>query len=136
MVLASEALNRNANASKKATERARAAGETRPAALYAAGAKAYLMDIWKTREISRVMLGDDGPPGYANVYREAGVKFMHGARGLTFGNPPLPNLTACAVTALVHAGALQIVEADGRGTATKIADYFTDLILRLANSEE
>ncbi|MDT3446868.1 MULTISPECIES: TetR/AcrR family transcriptional regulator [unclassified Pseudofrankia] len=136
MALARAMLNSHAVASREATERARAAGETRPVALYVTGAKAHLIDTWKTRKISRIVLGNDGPPGFASVRREADAKFMHGARGLTIGKPPLPNSSACAVTSLVHAAALQIVDVDDELTATKIADYFLDLIVRLEDQED
>lgn len=136
MALAREVLSANAATSRKATERARAAGETRPGALYVAGAKAHLMHTWKTREVSRFMLGDDTPPGFSQVRREAEARFLHGARGMTIGNPPQAGLSAYAVTSLINAAALQIVEVADRATAAKIADYFTDLILRLEDSDE
>lgn len=131
MELAREVLSTSFAASRKATEGARAAGETRPGALYVAGAKAHLMQTWKTRQVSRIALGDDAPPGFAQVRREAETKFLHGARGMAIGNPPLPNSSAYAVTTLINAAAIQIVEVDDEETATKIADYFTGLILRL-----
>ncbi|MDT3446817.1 MULTISPECIES: TetR/AcrR family transcriptional regulator [unclassified Pseudofrankia] len=131
MALADQILMRHAAASREATEQARAAGETRSAALYVAGAKAHLMDGWRMRRISRIVLGNDGPPGFASARREAESRFMHGARGLTIRKPPLPNSSAVAVTSLVHAAALQMVEVDDELTATKIADYFLDLILQL-----
>ncbi|MGY4098779.1 TetR/AcrR family transcriptional regulator [Nocardia sp. R16R-3T] len=136
MALAHEALSSNAAASARATDQARAAGETRPGALYVAGARAHLIDTWRLREISRVLLGDDVPPGFSEVRREAVLRFIHGARGLTIGEPPLPDLSAYAVTSLVNAAASQIVEVEDARTAEKVADYFTGLILRLVIEDE
>ncbi|MGQ4599062.1 TetR family transcriptional regulator [Nocardia sp. R6R-6] len=136
MALAHEVLSSNATASAAAAEKARAAGENRPGVLYAVGAKAHLMDTWRLREVSRIMLSDDVPPGFSQVRREAVLRFIHGARRLTIGEPPLPDLSAYAVTSLVNAAALQIVEVADRRTAEKVADYFTGLILRLAGEDE
>ncbi|MGQ4615622.1 TetR family transcriptional regulator [Nocardia sp. R7R-8] len=135
MALAREALSSNAAASTRATEQARAAGETRPGALYVAGAKAHLIDTWRLREVTRFLFGDDVPPGFSEVRREAVLRFMHGARRLRIGDPPLPDLSAHAVTSLVNAAALQIVQIDDAATAEKIADYFTGLILRLVDED-
>ncbi|MDX3614854.1 hypothetical protein [Streptomyces europaeiscabiei] len=89
------------------------------------------MSTWKERGITRIMMGDDGPAGFSPVRREAMERCKRGAEGLTVGTPPLPDSTAFAVTGLLHASALQIVQVENCHTAQRVADCFIDLLLCL-----
>lgn len=133
MALVNERLRAHTEVSRLAVAKAHAAGETRPLQLYLAGARAFLMDTWAEREFARIYLTDDGPSGWSAVRREADARFMRGAKGLSFGKPPLPDCPAYAVTGILHAGALQIITVQDRRTAMKVADYFCGLILRLGD---
>ncbi len=134
MARSQEMVNAHAKVSAEAAKEARAAGETRPVELYIAGARAYLLDMWKERGVSRILLGDDGPPGFAAVRRETEARFLRGVQGFVIGKPPVPESSAYAVISLIQAAAAQIIEEGDQQMAVKIADYFTGLIRRLAGS--
>ena len=129
--LAREIMGIHAAASGRASRTAARTESANAATIYVAGAHAYLMSTWKERAITRIMLGDGGPPGYSVMRGEAMERFMRATEGITIGDPPLPDSTAYAVTALMHAASLQIVDVDDRRTAKRVADYFTGLLLRL-----
>ncbi|AZP22743.1 TetR/AcrR family transcriptional regulator [Streptomyces aquilus] len=129
--LANELSGIHAAASARAAKRAAGAESASPATIYLAGAHAYLMSTWKERSITRIIIGDDGPAGFSPMRREALERFKHGTEGLTIGTPPLPDSTAFAVTGLLHAAALQIVQVENRRTAKRVADYFIDLLMCL-----
>lgn len=131
MALAQEIMKVHATASARASRRAAQAASATPLTIYAAGAHAYLMSTWKDREITRILIGDDGPPGYSIMRRQAIERFMHGTESLTLGDPPLADSTAYAVTGLLQAAALQIVQIEDRQTAKRVADYFIGLLMRL-----
>jgi AcrR family transcriptional regulator len=131
MALAGEIMHTHAEASTRASRRAAKDAAATPLSIYVAGAHAYLMSTWKDREITRLLIGDDGPPGYSVMRRQAIERFMHGTEGLTLGDPPLPDSTAYAVTGLLQAAALQIVQIEDRPTAKRVADYFVGLLARL-----
>lgn len=120
---------------RKAARKAEAAGETRPAQLFCAGATAHLLEMWKKREISRVLWGDDLPPGFGDFSRRTEAKFILDASGVTLGTPPYPELSAYAVIGLMHAAVAQILQASKRKAVLEIIDYYTDLIIRLAQDE-
>ncbi|MDT3446853.1 MULTISPECIES: TetR/AcrR family transcriptional regulator [unclassified Pseudofrankia] len=135
MTLVESALARHSEVSARETRRAINAGETDPLRIYIAGAKAYLMETWKQRDLDRISFAEDGPPGFATFLRERHARYLRGSRGLTIGKPPLPDSTAHALTALLLAAATQLVDVNDRRTAKAVVDYFTNLILRMGDQD-
>jgi AcrR family transcriptional regulator len=135
LVLAEQVLNTHAAASVQGMRRAREAGETDPVEIYVAGAREWLIDTWRRRDLARITLGDDAPPGYSTMRRKADAKSLHSAEGLPIGDPPLADSAAHAVTGLMHSAAMQIIDVQDEETAVAVADYFTHLIRRLAQPE-
>lgn len=132
--LADSSLDRHREVSERATRKAIAAGETDPLRIYAAGAKAYLMDTWKYRDIDRVAILLEGPPPEAARSREQRARYLRGSLGITIGNPPLPDSTGYALYGLLYGAATQLVNIESRGTAMAVADYFAELILKLGDA--
>lgn len=60
--LADSSLDRHREVSEHAVKKAVTAGETNPLRIYVAGAKAYLLDTWKQRDIDRVSILLEGRP--------------------------------------------------------------------------
>lgn len=133
IALAQEEMRTRIAARDRAVRLAAEAGETRPDELFCTGARAHLLEMWRSRDISRVLWGDDVPTGFADYRRRTEAKFIIGATGVELGLPQRPELGAYAVIALMHAAALQLLDAPDIGAVTQIIDYFTDLIRQLTN---
>jgi AcrR family transcriptional regulator len=117
------------DAAGRAVARARHAGVTDPAALWAAGARAMLRTTWKRRDLAALFCGGDGPPDFADVRQRSGgagpgragdalVRLCGGA-----GGPLLAGVLAAVlsegVRAIVAAPSLRQAEA----VITDILDY-------------
>jgi len=130
LALSEEVFARHADVSACAIRQAAESGETDPLRLYLAGARAFLMDTWLQRDIDRVSLLDDAPAGTEGLRRENHDKFVRGARNLRIGDPPLPDSTAQAMTAVLKAAAAQLMDVKDDATAHAVINYFTGLIER------
>lgn len=128
-----EGLAEQSEASRAAIAAARRDGETDTFQLYLAGAYAYMMSGWKNREFTRVLLGNDRPPGLDELDSALGARMTSGARNLVIGDPPTPDASGAAVLALLRAGSEQLVTVTSEQTAQAIAQYFIGLIEKLAS---
>ena len=131
MALARDLLSRHAHVSERAMAKARDRGTEDAVQIYLVGAEAYLLDVWKHRDVERALYGGDGPPGFSKLFRDTGAKYVHAALGLRLGDPPLPDSSARAVTALLLAAVEQLLTVENRKTAKAVAVYFLDLIHQL-----
>ncbi|MEU0071004.1 TetR/AcrR family transcriptional regulator [Streptomyces sp. NPDC006332] len=133
--LAESSLDRHREVSERATKKAIAAGETDPLRIYVAGAKGYLLDTWKQRDIDRVGILLEGPAPEAAHAREHRARFLRGSLGITIGEPPLPEATGYALYGLLYGAATQLVNIEDRRTANAVIDYFAELILKMGSAE-
>ncbi|MEV7731726.1 TetR/AcrR family transcriptional regulator [Streptomyces sp. NPDC088921] len=133
--LADSSLDRHREVSDRASKKAVAAGETNPLRIYVAGAKAYLLDTWKQRDIDRVSILLEGPAPEVARSREQRARFLRGSLGITIGEPPLPDATGYALYGLLTGAATQLMAIEDRRTANAVIDYFAELILKMGNAE-
>jgi AcrR family transcriptional regulator len=126
---------RHTHVSDEARRQAIDEGESDPLRIYVAGARAFLMDTWRDRNVDRVSILLEGPPAFAALSRQHRAKFIQGSMGLTLGDPPLPDSSAFALTALLHAAATQLMGVDDQRVAEAVVDYFTGLVLKLGPAE-
>ncbi|MEU1275773.1 TetR/AcrR family transcriptional regulator [Streptomyces sp. NPDC005799] len=133
--LADSSLDRHRAVSERATKKAVAAGETDPLRLYVAGAKAYLLDTWRNRDIDRVLILLEGPAPEAARAREQRANFLRGSLGITIGDPPLPEATGYALYGLLFGAANHLMSIENRRTAVAVIDYFAELILKMGEAE-
>ena len=135
LALSTESLDRQIAVSRRETEKARAKGAG-PTEAYLIGSEAFLMATWRNRQVSKVMIGDQGPPGYVLLRRETEMRIARGALALHLvGDPPTPDSPILAVTALMNAAAVQIVNVETAAKAKKVARYYIGLIRRLVDDE-
>lgn len=132
--LAESSLDRHKQVSERATKKAVAAGETDPLRIYAEGAKAYLLDTWKQRDIDRVTILLEGPAPEAARSREQQARYLHGTLGIKIGEPPVPDATGYALYGLLSGAATQLMTIEDRRTANAVIDYFADLILKMGDA--
>lgn len=129
--------SRFAAASWQAVDDAQRAGETNEIELYLAGATAYLLETWRDRETARITLGEDSPPEAAELRHDTESRFMQAAaRSMSIGNPPTPDSSPYAVTSLLRAAAVQLLDIDDERLARQVIDYYVGLIRTLATSSE
>lgn len=133
--LADSSLARHREVSERATKRVIAAGETDPVRIYVAGAKAYLLDTWKNRDIDRVSILLEGPAVEAAGAREQRARYLRGSLGISIGDPPLPDSTGYALFGLLYGAATQLVEIEDRRKANAVIKYFGELILKMGDAE-
>lgn len=133
--LADSSLARHREVSKRATQKVIASGETDPLRIYVAGAKAYLLDTWKNRDIDRVTILLEGSADEAANSREQQARFLRGSLGISIGQPPLPEATGYALYGLLNGAATQLVNIENRHMANEVIDYFCDLILKMGGAE-
>jgi AcrR family transcriptional regulator len=118
---------------QRAMDAARAAGESDPFRVYLAGARAYLMGCWADRDLARVFLSGDGPPGFDAVTRGAVQEWISQNAGvLQVEGQRFGEALASAVTGVVVAGARQVVRCQTRDDAVAMTEYFAGLVARLA----
>lgn len=133
--LADSSLARHKEVSERAAKKAIAAGETNPLRVYVAGAKAYLLDTWKQRDIDRVSILLEGPAPEAARSREQRARYLRGSLGITIGEPPVADATGYALYGLLYGAATQLVNIEDRRTANEVIDYFAKLILKMGDAE-
>jgi AcrR family transcriptional regulator len=119
-----------------AMARARDDGGDDPFEVYLVGARAYLVTCWDVRELARLFLSGDGPPGFDAVTRGGLRRWISQNAGLLrVADQPFGEALAAAVTGVMAAGARQVVECASREDATRMTDYFTGLVARLAGPQ-
>ncbi|MFC4120685.1 TetR/AcrR family transcriptional regulator [Nonomuraea zeae] len=120
-------------ATQQAMERARATGERDPFRLYLAGARAYLLACWDERDLARLFLSGEGPPGFDAIARGALRRWINqNADVLQVTGRRFGEALAAAVTGVVAAGARQVVACPARDDAAEMTEYFAMLVTRLA----
>ena len=124
-----------AAASWQAVKELQATGETDSVELYLAGARAYLLETWRDREILRITLGADSPPEVAANRGASEARLLRAAaKSMVIGEPPLPDSSAVVVTSLLRAAAVQLLDVDNEVLARQVVEYYTGLIRTLAHS--
>ena len=127
--------HRQQSRAEGAVRRARGAGVQDPIRLFAAGARAYLMGAWQERDLARMFLSGDNPPGFDLTVRSGLITWLGGSAG-TFGDgdPAAASARAYALvlTTAIGAGARAVTAETEEVQATALADEVITLIERLA----
>jgi AcrR family transcriptional regulator len=119
-----------------AVRQARAAGEQDALTLFLAGARAFLRGCWEEREIARLFLDGDGPPGFDQVSRKRFREWMRRGGGLLRNAEPHllgEPFTLVLTTVIAAAGREVAIQADEEA-ATAYADDVLILLGRLGRS--
>ncbi|MDF3311146.1 helix-turn-helix domain containing protein [Rhodococcus sp. T2V] len=133
--LVNMSMSRHKAVSSQAVQDAIADGETDPLRIYAAGAKAFLLDTWEHRDIDRVSLNFEGPSDVLAVSRDDLARFIASSSEIVLGNAPLPDCDSYALFGVLTAAARRLVDIDERDMAAAVVDYFIELLLRMGSSK-
>jgi AcrR family transcriptional regulator len=112
-----------------------ASGERNPARLFSAGARAFLRGAWEERDLARLFLSGDGPPGFDTAMR-AGVgdwvcrsaAVLRAADG-----EPLNRAYPLLLTTVLAAGAREVTQQPDERAAMTFTDDVLSLLDRLAS---
>jgi AcrR family transcriptional regulator len=132
LTLFEELNNDHAERTRAAVRRARDAGITDPKQLFLAAARAYLDVCVEQRELFRLFVSGDGPPGFDLVRRERIADWVRmNTEFFVRSEEPLDKAVAIVMTgALGLCGAELSLSADAEHTR-KIADGVIEVLSRL-----
>jgi AcrR family transcriptional regulator len=115
-----------------AVAKARAAGEEDPLALFIAGARAFLEGSWEDRDVARLFLAGDGPPGFELMRRGRTHEWIRqNAVLLGASADPVDRMTVAVLTTIIGEAAREIAAGGSRQEADTLADAAITLIRRI-----
>jgi AcrR family transcriptional regulator len=124
------------HAAAAAVADSRAGGEQDPPALFILGARAFLEGSWQRRDLARLFMDGDGPPGFELIRRTRGREWVRqNAVLLGAGTSAVDRLTVSVLTTVIGEAGREIATAGSRREANRIADAAIVLIRRLAPAE-
>lgn len=117
---------------------ARAAGEGNdPVALFIAGARAFLEGSWQRRDLARLFMDGDGPPGFELVRRKRSREWVR-QNGVLLGAgiDSVDRLTVAVLTTIIGEAGREIATCASKREAGKITDAAVVLIRRLGSTRD
>jgi AcrR family transcriptional regulator len=115
-----------------AVAKERAAGEQDPLALFIAGARAFLDGSWEHRDLARLFINGDGPPGFEVMRRTRNHEWIRqNAVLLGASADPVDRLTVAVLTTIIGETAREIATSASRREADTLAEAAVTLIRRL-----
>jgi AcrR family transcriptional regulator len=119
-------------ASAASVAKAKKAGVDDPVELLIAGARAYLAGAWDRRDLVRLFIDGDGPPGFELIRRTRGREWVRqNAVLLGAGGDPLDRFTVAVLTSIIGEAAREVATADTQEEAQEVIEAAMTLIRRL-----
>jgi AcrR family transcriptional regulator len=119
-------------ASAASVAKAKKAGVDDPVELLIAGARAYLDGAWDRRDLVRLFIDGDGPPGFELIRRTRGREWVRqNAVLLGAGGQPLDRFTVAVLTSIIGEAAREVATSDTEDEAREIIEAAVTLIHRL-----
>lgn len=110
----------------------REAGETNPLELFIAGAQAFLEESWQRRDIVRLLMDGDGPPGFELMRRTRNREWVRqNAVLLGAGTDPVDRVTVTILTTVIGEAAREVAACETKAEADTVAAAAIRLIRRL-----
>ena len=111
---------------------ARAGGEDDALGLFIAGARAFLEGSWQRRDLARLLMDGDGPPGFELVRRTRSREWVRqNAVLLGAGSDSVARLTVAVLTTIIGEAGREIATCPNKRQANKITEAAIVLIRRL-----
>jgi AcrR family transcriptional regulator len=119
-----------------AVRQARAGGEQDALVLFIAGSRAFLRGCWEERDLARLVLEGDGPPGFDQVSRQRFREWVNRAGGLLRGAEShlLGEPFTLVLTTVIAAAGREVAQQPDEQAATSYADDVLILLSRLGRS--
>jgi AcrR family transcriptional regulator len=111
-----------------------AAGERDPVRVFAAGARAFMQGAWEERDLARLFLSGDGPPGFDAAMRAGFGDWVRrsGAVLRALDDRPANKAYPLVLTTVIAAGAREVTQQHDQQEAMVMADDILALLDRLA----
>jgi AcrR family transcriptional regulator len=110
----------------------REAGETNPIELFIAGAQAFLAGSWQRRDVVRLLMDGDGPPGFELMRRTRNREWVRqNAVLLGAGTDPVDRVTVTILTTVIGETAREVAACETKAEADTVAAAAIRLIRRL-----
>ncbi|GAA0450713.1 TetR/AcrR family transcriptional regulator [Streptomyces olivaceiscleroticus] len=116
----------------EAVAQAKAAGEKDPLELFLVGARSFLEGCWRRRDLVRLWMDGDGPPGFELMRRARGRQWIRqNAVLLEAGSEPVDRLVVGVLTSIIGEAGREIGTCSRKRDADAICHATIALIRRL-----
>jgi AcrR family transcriptional regulator len=116
----------------EAVAKARESGEDDPLELFIMGAQAFLESSWERRDLVRLFMDGDGPPGFELMRRTRGREWVRqNAVLLGAGSDPIDRVTVAVLTTIIGETGREVAACGTRSEAETVAEAAIRLIRRL-----
>lgn len=119
---------------RAATHTARDAGEADPMRVFSAGARAYIEGSIAERELSRLFLAGDGPPGFERLMRQGLRDWVDRNSALFEKSGGLDDALVIILTGAMVTTVSELARYDGPRDAWAFADRVLDIMARIPGS--
>jgi AcrR family transcriptional regulator len=121
-----------ARGGKESCEEAAAGGGEDLLTLFIEGTRAYFDGSWAQRDVARLFMTGDGPPGFEMMRRTRSHEWVRqNAVLLGAGADPVDRMTVAILTTIIGEAAREIAASSSRKEANALADAAVTLIRRL-----
>jgi AcrR family transcriptional regulator len=115
-----------------AVAKARAAGEHDPVNLFVVGARAFLEGSWQRRDLVRLFMDGNGPPGFELLRRTRSREWVRqNAVLLGAGADPVDRLTVAVLTSIIGEAGREVATCQTKREASKITEAAVAMIRTL-----
>ena len=120
------------HATAAAVAEAKASGEYNPLTLFGIGTRVFLKEVWQWRDVERLFLDADTPPGFELVRRSVSHEWIR-QNGvlLEVGSDSLDRFTVAVISNIVSAAIQEVVTSPSLREANTIIEAAIDLIQRV-----
>jgi AcrR family transcriptional regulator len=114
-----------------------AAGERNPVRVFAAGARAFILGAWEERDLARLFLAGDGPPGFDSVMRAGFADWVRRSGAILRGmdSETVNQAYPLVLTTVIAAGAREVTQQSDEQAAKVFADDILTLLDRFTRSD-
>lgn len=117
---------------RTAVRLARANGEDDALELFCVGARAYLAWTWERRDVAKVFLTFDGPPGFEELRRESGAEWVQrNTNALEADSKIEQRVTVGVLTNIISQASRETAGCKTRRQALEIADTMERMLRRV-----
>ncbi|GLW08330.1 hypothetical protein Misp01_34600 [Microtetraspora sp. NBRC 13810] len=119
-------------AAASAVARAKQSGAADPLGLFVAGARAFLEGSWERRDLARLFMDGNGPPGFELMRRTRSREWVRqNAVLLGAGGDPTARLTVMVLTTIIGEAGREVATSETEEEARQLIEAAIVLIQRL-----